>query len=129
MKMNQQGQTLIVLLVFIMVATIVISAATVLSIIQARSVGRFTSSEIAYTVAESGIEEAILRLIRNPNYTTSESILNVGGNNATFTITSNGSSKVIKSRGEVGSVQRIIQVDLTLNNGQIILNSWKEVTQ
>ncbi len=82
-------------------------------------------SMMARTAAESGVENALLRLIRNPSYT-GETLTLDGGRTATVTVASS-SSEVITSAGSAGSVTRRVQATIQYNQGILTVVSWKEI--
>src|SRR3990167_2437649 len=63
-KNNQRGQALVTLL-YIMVIGIAITSAIAVNMLGG---GTMQQGEYAYYAAESGIENAILKLLRNPSY-------------------------------------------------------------
>lgn len=80
---------------------------------------------LARTAAESGAENAVLRLIRDPAYI-GETMTLDGGRTATISVTG-GSSPVITSVGTVADVSRRIQVAIQYTNGAVTVTSWKEI--
>jgi hypothetical protein len=105
-KKYQKGQALIALVVFAVVATTVITGAVAAIIINTQSTGKLAQSEESLKIAESGVEVAVLKLLRNPNYS-GESV-NIGNGTATITVTG-GSTKTIVSAGVEGNFKRTIQ--------------------
>ena len=75
----------------------------------------------AYYVAESGAENALMRLLRDPNY--SGETMAVGVNNAIVTVVGNR----ITSNGHVNNLTKKIQVDVSYNDNQMVITSWKEI--
>lgn len=118
------GQTLSVLLVFMAAAIIIISGAVVVTIVNSTSSGNFASGSVALDIAESGAENGLLRLIRNPNY--SGEILPVGQGTATITVT-DGATPTLISVGAIGAFSRKIQVKTSYNNNVLTISSWKEI--
>ena len=66
---SEAGQTLVTLLVFVVIATSITAAATAIMINTSQAASQVEKSFITTGVAESGIENALLRLLRDPNYT------------------------------------------------------------
>ena len=81
----KSGQTLVLLLVFVAITITITSAAVAMMIINSQSGSRFELREITYTVAESGAENALLRLLRDPDYT--GETLTIEDGTATITVT------------------------------------------
>jgi len=120
----QQGQTLITLLFFMIIAISVISTAVILLITNSRTTSKTEQGIKAYYVAESGAENAILRLLRNPNY--AGETLVVGEGTATMTVTGT-EPKTITSTGVVGNFTKKIQVVVGYTNNILTVSSWREV--
>ena len=124
------AQALVVLLVFVSVATIITAAAVTIAIISARSTGSLAQGDEALMVAEAGAENAILRIIRDPSNTyAAEPPLTVGNGTATI-IVSGTTNKTITSTGTVGTFTRNVQVTGTFSPGtdnKFTLNSWQEI--
>lgn len=117
------GQALVTLLFFVIVATVTVSAAVGIAIANLQSSSSFDFGNKAYFIAESGIENAVIRLIRDPSY--SGETMNI--DNGTAVITVNGTSTyVIVSQGSVSGSIRKIQIQATYNNSVFTVNSWKE---
>lgn len=121
----KQGQTLITLLVFIIIFLTITSAAVIMLSSNSVSTDTFQQSIAAKEIAESGIENALLRLLRNPDYT--GETLTVGDGNVIITVTGDAVNKIIISKGKLGNFQRIIQTNITYNNGMLNITSWKEI--
>jgi type II secretory pathway component PulK len=120
-KNHNKGQALVSLLMFVVVAMTVISTTITTVITNTRAASVEEQSIDAYYVAESGAENALMRLLRDPNYT--GETLAVGVNNAIITVT--GSR--ITSIGNVNNLTKKIQVDVSYNDNQMIITSWKEI--
>jgi hypothetical protein len=79
---------------------------------------------IAFQVAESGAENAIIRLLRDPNYT--GETLTVGTGTAVITVTGT-TTKTIISSGTNGSYLRKVQIVVGYVNNVLTISSWEEV--
>ena len=123
-KRNKTGQALVTLLVFIAVATTITAAATTVTLINSQTTGKFAQGESAFTIAQTGgADNAILRILRDPNGTYSGEVLTVGSGTATITV--GGSSvKTIISEGQDGNFIRKIQVVGTFVNNTFTVSSW-----
>ena len=123
------GQALVLLLVFIAIATTIIGGAVAITIINSQSTSKFALGEEALAVAESGADNAVLKLLRFPTYNGSnfpQEILTVG--DGTTTINVSGSPNVtISSSGQVGNIIRKIDVKGTYQNNRLTVTSWKQV--
>jgi hypothetical protein len=118
------GQALITLLFYVLILTTVTTAAVVLLIINSQSSVKLQESVRAYYVAESGAEDALLRVLRDPTYT--GGTLPVGDGTATINVT-NGASVTITSTGTIGAFVRKIQLVVNYASGRYTIASWKEI--
>lgn len=122
--MKNSGQALMTLVVYVGIAILIISAAVVMVLVNSITTNKFELGTNAYYAAENGIENAILRLLRNPNYT-GES-LNI--DQATVDISVSGTTqKTITSVGKIGNFQRRIDAVVASSSGILTVGSWKEV--
>lgn len=124
----QQGQALITLLFFIIISITVTSAAVVMVLVSSLSGMKFQQGELAYEIAQSGADNAVLRLLRNPSYT--GEVLPIGAGTATIQVTGTGSGGdpfVITSTGTTGNFVRKIQISATYNNNLLTPSDPKEV--
>lgn len=124
MKNSQNGQTLVMLLVFVIIAITITSTAAIVVAINALGSQKMHQSLNAFYAAESGAENALLRLLRDPNY--SGETLTVGDGLTTITVTGS-STKTINVTGTNGNFQRKIQVVASYVNNVLTVVSWKEV--
>lgn len=121
---RQEGQALVTLLFFMVITIIITSAAIIIIIVNTQSTTKSEQGLLALQIAESGMENALLRLLRDPNYS-GEPALTVGNGTATITI-SGTNPKTIVSKATLGSFVRTVQVEVEDLNGILTINSWKE---
>lgn len=121
------GQAMISLLFFIIIAITISSGAVVLMINSSRAASKLGIGTQAYYIAESGAENAILRLLRNPNYT--DEVLNVGDGTATIHVSGSNPYTIISTgSAQMGNYLRTIQVTLvSSSSGGLTVTSWKEL--
>ena len=117
------GQALITLLFFVIIVITITSGAVVAIIVSSLSADRTQQGTVSYYVAESGIENALLRLLRNPNY--SGETLQVGDETAQITVAGD-TNKTITSQALVGNSIHTIQVEAQYLNNTLTVLSWKE---
>lgn len=114
------------LLVFMMMASVVIGAAVIMTLVNSTSSGKLEAGESALAVTESGAENALLRLLRDPNYTgtgyNGEAELDVGTGKAHISV-NNG---LITAIGKDGIFTRTILVTTSYNNNVLTVISWRE---
>lgn len=121
---NSKGQTLVSLLVFVAIALTITSAALYVLLNGIQSETKLSDGLSAYYVAESGAENALLRLVRNPNYTGETFITSDGRADVTV---ANGSPITVVSVGKVRNSVRKIQVQIVYNVGILNVLTWKEL--
>lgn len=122
--MNKKGQTLVLLMVFMAIMIIVVSAVTVVTINNTVGSGKFSQGDFALAIAESGAENGILRVLRDPDYV--GETLPVGSGSAKITV-SGGTTPVIQSVATVGNFRRVVEVRGSFNNNVLTITSWKEL--
>lgn len=120
----ERGQALITLLFFMIVVITITSAAVTVAFVNALSTSVFEQSHIARSVSEAGLETALVKLLRNPDYTGETITID----QATVTVQVSGSSpKVITSEGRLGNYLRKTQVEASFINNVFTILTWKEV--
>lgn len=127
-KFYEQGQALITLLFFAIVGITVTSAAVVMILVNSLSGTKQQQGDIALDVAQSGAENGLLRLIRDPSYT--GETLSTGGGTAVITVTGSGTSGspyIILSKGTIGNFMREEQITATYQNNLLTVTSRQEV--
>ena len=122
----RSGQSLVLLLVFFAVAMTVTAAAVAVIVSNTQSSSSQELGLLAYQVAESGAEDALIHLIRNPNFTSGGYTLTVGPGQATITV-SGTTTKTITSTGVQGSYQRLVQITASNASGLISVTTWNEI--
>ncbi|MCL4338331.1 hypothetical protein M1271_01430 [Patescibacteria group bacterium] len=121
---NSQGQALVTLLFFVIVAITVTSAATVIILVNSLSTEKTQQSTINSVAAESGIENAILQLLRDPTYT--GSTMSVGDNSVQTTV-SGSNIYTITATASAGNIRRAAQAQVQNSNNVLSVLSWKEI--
>lgn len=120
----ERGQALVSLLFFVLIAITVTTSAIFVLYTSSQSSSENEQGINAYYIAETGIENAILKLLRDPNYTGETLTLENG--TATIQVI-NGSPITIVSQGESGNSLKKIQAEMLYNNYKLEVVSWKEV--
>ena len=119
--MNQKGQALVTMLFFMVIGLTITSAATIILFVNATAGSAVEQGETAYDVAESGIENALLRMVRNPNY--SGETFAVGSGSVVIQV-ANGYAT---STATVNNAVKKIEVKTVYNNNILSVSSWKEI--
>ncbi len=121
---NQQGQTLIILLIYMVIAIIVTTASIALVINSSRGTDKVYQGANSLDIAESGAETAMIKLLRDPNYI--GETVTVGNGQAVITVTGTN-PKIIVSKGTLNNFTRTIQVIVDTSNNVLTATSWKEI--
>lgn len=120
---DRSGQALVVLVCFGVIAVTIIASTILVSVATNSASGKTQEGSIAYDVAESGAENALLRLLRDPSYT--GETVSLGSGSATITVTGSN-PKTIVSLGVLGNYRRTIQVIASDSGGILTVTSWSE---
>jgi len=118
---NQKGQAVLTLLFFMVIGLSIITAVVIVVVNTAQAGSNTEQGTLAYYSAETGAENALLRLLRDPNYT--GEVMNIDG--GTVTIVVNGG--VITSTGRIDNSIRKVQVQTVYNGNVLTVSSWKEI--
>ncbi|MDO8609916.1 MAG: hypothetical protein Q7R95_05170 [bacterium] len=121
---KNKGQALIIIMILIAISTIILTET--IQIMGSNTIGGTSLQEgnIAHQIAESGIENTLLLLLRNPYY--SGETLPVGEGTANVSVTTNNNIKTITSIGMINNFQRKITVNISYNNYVIRIIDWKD---
>lgn len=122
---NKKGQVALTLLIFTIIASMIVSAAILILSANTTNTSQFQQSTIAYYAAETGIENAVLRLLRNPNYQGEE--LTIDPNSKAKVSITGSDIKTIISEGSAGNFTRKIETVINYTNNILTIVSWKEI--
>jgi len=130
MHRRQQGQTLVILLFFLVLSITITTAAVFMNYANAQSTTKIVQGNDAYVIAESGMENALLQLLRNPSYT-GETMTSNGGT-AVTTVTGVGtqaSQFVITATGtSANNFIRTVQTDAYFDStNTFVVSSEKQL--
>ena len=117
----QTGQAMVTLLFIMVISISVITAVIVVTANNLASGGSLERGTIAYYAAESGVENALLRMLRDPGYTGESLTIN----DSMVTIQVSGST--ITSIAEYGNTIRKIEAETAYNNNILTVISWREI--
>lgn len=121
---SNKGQTLVMLLVFMTISITVTTAAVALIINSSRATDKLYQGSNALTIAESGAETAIIKLLRNTSYT--GETLDVGDGEAVVTV-DHTEPITITSVGTLNNFSRTIEVLVSTQSGGLTVTSWREI--
>lgn len=124
---SYSGQALVTLLFFVLIGMTVISAAAIFVYENTRSASTTEQGVYAYYIAESGVEEALLRMLRDPNYSGTPVGQPISVGLGDLDIQVNTANGLITTTGTYQNSVRKIQVQTVYNNNILIISSWKEI--
>ena len=120
----EKGQALVALLFFVVIATIYTSAAVIIIASNSLSASRSQRGVTTARFAEGFMEDTLLNLIRNPDY--SGGTFNFEDGSVIVEITGD-ETKTILVQSAVGDSLRKLEAVVSLESGQLEVVSWKEV--
>lgn len=120
---SQSGQALITILFFMVLGMSIIAAASLILSNNMTSSNTAELGSVAYYAAESGAEEGILRLLRNPSFSGTVPTYSVGPAQTSIVI----NSGTVISTGTYNNLTRKIQITTSYSNGVFSITSWKEI--
>lgn len=123
---KNQGHALVILLFLMALAVTVITAAISLIILSSTGTTSYIAGNQAKAIAEAGIENAIIRLLRNPDYS-GENDLTVGNGIVDISV-SGTTTKTITAEGTLDNQIKKIQVTVQLINNVLTITSWRETS-
>jgi type II secretory pathway component PulK len=123
-EQKNRGTALVTLLIFVAMGVVVTSAAVSMTVINTQITTSFASGEKLLHITEAGVENAMLQLLRDPDYT--GETVSVGEGSATVTV-SGTTTKTIVSEGSLDGFKRKVQATATYENNQLIITGWEEI--
>jgi type II secretory pathway component PulK len=124
-KSSQEGQVVLTVVVLMFTMIMITTAATLATITNTKSAYAYEQGNRAYALAETGAENAILRLLRDPTYT--GETLTVDDGSAVITVTGTGTTRTVQSRATILNFTRTVQVGISYNSSILTVTSWREV--
>jgi len=120
----QEGQTLVLLMVFIMVTIAITTAATFIIATNSLSTTNVSEGLVTRQMAEAGVEKELLALVRDPIYKGETFSLDTG----TVTATVSGTTTLtIDSTAINGNFVKRVEVKATYSNNVLMPVSWKDM--
>jgi Tfp pilus assembly protein PilX len=121
------GQVMITMLYIMVIGMLVTTGAAYALISNTQSSTTYELGSRAMLAAESGLENAVLRLIRDPAYT-GEVLIIDAQSTATISV-STASGTIITSQGDTNGVVRHMQAEIGYTGSVLTINSWKELPE
>lgn len=121
---NNAGQALVTFIFFTAIIT-TITAGTIAIVVNASSTE--TKSQLsneAYYLAESGVENALLRIVRDPLYT--GETIKLGDSTIVVAVSGTDEKTIVSTTTTKDFVKQITATAGYNSSGQLTLSSWKE---
>jgi len=106
-----------------LVAMTVTIAAIAITIINLQTNDGFVSGELALQNAQSGVENSLIQLERNPSY--SGETMTLSNGTATITVSGSGTLTIV-SIGAAGNFKRTVTATATDTANVITITGWSE---
>jgi Tfp pilus assembly protein PilX len=122
-----KGQVMITMLYIMVIGMLVTTGATYALISNTQSSTTYELGSRAMSAAESGLENAVLRLIRDPAYT--GEVLTIDTQSTATISVSTASGTIITSQGDTNGVIRHMQAEIGYTGSVLTITSWKELPE
>jgi type II secretory pathway pseudopilin PulG len=129
MKINNKGQALVLILILAVVMVSVTTAAVAIVLTNSQLTSQTEIGSQALAAAESGAENALLLLLRDPYGYLGETIDFFDGSTALVSIPSGNYPKTMISTGKFGNFTRKVEIGLTYSNNELGISFWREIYQ
>ena len=120
---NEKGMALVTLIMFVLIATIYISAAVVIMVVNTQSSTTVQQGIVASRLAEGVLEDTLLRLLRDPTYSGGSFNLETG--NATVNITGD-TTKNVSVVLDLGNYTKKYKAQVDFIETEMSVLSWGE---
>jgi len=124
---NQKGYIALIAVIIVVMVTLAIGLSlNLLSISEMKSGLLKQQSWQSFTLADSCLDEALLRLRRDANF--SGANLNIGRGSCTITVVRQGFfGRVITVESNVDNIIRNLRAEVRIFLGRIVFNDWREL--
>lgn len=118
---GQAGQAVLSLLVLMTISVAIITAIVIMVLNNVTALSSVEQGTVAYYASETGLENALLRLLRDPNYS-GETFPIEGG-----TVVIQVGAGVATSTATIANSIRKTELNYVYNNNVLTVISWKEI--
>lgn len=122
----KKGQALIVILVLMAVMIMVTTVSVVLILVNSRNASVAQLGDEALGAAESGVENALLLMLRDPYGYAGEQLNLPNGSTVEVTVTSASFPKTVVATGSSSYVKRTLEVGAVYNDNRLGISHWRE---
>lgn len=120
----KKAQTLVTMIIFMAIAVTIVAASVIIVASNTFGSTMLQESYLTRDVAESGIENALMRLLRDPSYTGETFTLNATTD--IVTVTGDSINKTITSTASYLNYQRQIVAKISYTNNNMVVNFWQD---
>jgi len=122
--MKQNGQVLVSILIIMAVAVLATGVAVVANSLSRTTGITVASDKLLYT-AESGIDDALIKFLRDPSY--DDETINVGGVSVIIVVEKPSPTElIITSEAAQDNLIRKVKVSADFVNDVLTVNTWKQ---
>jgi len=122
-KNNQKGQAMFAIVGLLSLGLLVLSTNILIGIIEHNLSLSFQQSDQGRVVAEAGLEEASIRLLRDPDYEGGQLLIN--GRNVIIEVSGENPKTISSSVNYFGKLKRV-RAEVIFASGQNQLSNWEE---
>ncbi len=123
-KHLRSGQVGILLTLIIFLLISITTTAVAIALSSSQSLTTTELSEQALASAQAGLDNAVLRLLRDPSYS-GEANLSIGQGSVTI-IVSAATPQLVTSSAVVGGIVRRVRASVTTSAGQLVVGDYEE---
>lgn len=123
-KNHKKGSALLAVIVISAIATVIFTTASSSLINQLVQSNVSGNTAKAYLLAESGIEDSVLNLLRDQTYT--GGTLTLDTNDITIEVTGTN-PKTVTSTVEFNNTRRSIEITVLYTQNNLQITSWREI--
>lgn len=122
----KKGQTLASLIIVVAISIIIISSILGMVISNNLATAGIQQAALVRNAAESGMENALLRLLRDPTYAGETLPALINGYTTVVTVSGSDTERTIESVASSLAYRRKITVRITYNENVMVINSWND---
>lgn len=123
---NQKGYIALIAVLIVVVATLAISLSlNLLSIGETQSGLLKQQSAQSFELADSCLEEALLKLKSDDAYTGGS--LNIEQGSCTITVVSQGQNRIVTAESDVNNIKKKLEARVRVSGNTIVFDYWQEL--
>ena len=123
---NNPGQAFITLVLFVAIAMSVISGTIIIIVVNSFGASLSEKSILVHQSAENGIENALVHLLRDPDYAGETLSPIINSYNTVISVTGNDNNKTIVSTASSSNITKAITAKIFYNNNVMTVTYWQD---